>query len=182
MKTRQDTFYTKLTLLGILMLAVGLTVLGCAGDDDDGGGGGGGGSGDTGQIDRMAVPGVNTALISTAQKDNFNRGDPSTDIATFQNEIQTNLTNLRAAVNQIPGMPAEQGNTSITAIRDIVCPDVVTIDTTQPLVFPNGRQLTDDVMDPVLQLVLDRNFVTDGIGANDVAFIATFPYLAAPNP
>ena len=181
MKTKQDIFYTKLTILGILMLAIGLTVLGCAEDDDDGGGGGGGG-GDTGQIDRMAVPGVNTALISTAQKDNFNRGDPSTDIAVFQNEIQTNITNLRAAVGQIPGMPGEDGATSVTAIRDIVCPDVVTIVVANPLVFPNGRQLTDDVMDPVLQLILDRTFITDGIGANDVAFLGAFPFLAAPNP
>jgi hypothetical protein len=177
----KDVMYTRMALLGVMLTVIGLVVIGCAGDEDDGDDDNGGG-GVTGQIDRMAVPAVNTALIATARKDDFNLGDPSTDVANFQAEMTTNLTNLRAAVNAIPGMPAQDGTVSVATVISIVCPDVVTIDTTAALVFPNGRQLTDDVIDPVLQLALDRTFVTDGINANDNAFLVGFPYLAAANP
>jgi hypothetical protein len=176
----KDVMYTRMALLGLLLTVIGLVVVGCAGDDDDGDDGNGGG-GTTGQIDRMAVPAVNTALIASARKNDFNRGDPSTDVANFQTEMTANLTALRAAVNQIPGMPAQDGTVSVATVIGIVCPDVVTIDTTMAIQFPNGRRLTDDALDPVLQLALDRTFVTDGV-ADDNTFLVGFPYLAAANP
>ena len=177
---------TKLLMAGVLMFALALVIYGCKGNDDNGGGGGGGVS----QIDRMAVPGVNTALISSGLKDNFNRGDPSTDTANFATEIETNITGLRTAVNGIGGFPAEDSpGISAAALTGVVCPDVVTIDFSAAVNFPNGRAPADDVMDGVLGLVLNRGDVlgagagiSDGIAANDVAFLTTFPYLAAPNP
>src|SRR3954454_6687772 len=54
--------------------------------------------------------------------------------------------------------------------------------------FPNGRRLTDDVIDIALQ-VLEGAAVTgvvaplaagDGVNTNDIAFSNTFPYLALP--
>jgi hypothetical protein len=59
-------------------------------------------------------------------------------------------------------------------------PDVVIFDTAQPAAFPNGRELVDDVVDLVGDprvLMNDQPFPA----ANDVAFLATFPYLAAPH-
>jgi hypothetical protein len=57
----------------------------------------------------------------------------------------------------------------------------VTIDFSQPVTFPNGRKLTDDVIDTALQLILNRRAgITDGINANDKAFGTTFPFLADP--
>lgn len=56
--------------------------------------------------------------------------------------------------------------------------------------FPNGRRLTDDVVDIALQVVAGvlvdgfnkspNNALGDGVNANDKPFLATFPYLAAP--
>ena len=58
--------------------------------------------------------------------------------------------------------------------------------------FPNGRRLTDDVVDISLRVVAGatpltptfnigpNNALTDGVDANDAAFTSTFPYLASP--
>ncbi len=56
--------------------------------------------------------------------------------------------------------------------------------------FPNGRRLTDDVVDIELQVVAGvlvpafnktpNNALGDGVNANDKTFKANFPYLASP--
>ena len=57
--------------------------------------------------------------------------------------------------------------------------------------FPNGRRLTDDVVDIELQVAAGvlvsgfnkapNNALTDGVDANDQPFLSTFPYVALPN-
>jgi len=59
-------------------------------------------------------------------------------------------------------------------------PDVMIYDTSRPALFPNGRLLTDDVVDLVGDpgvLMTDAPFPT----ANDKPFLDVFPYLAAPH-
>jgi hypothetical protein len=59
-------------------------------------------------------------------------------------------------------------------------PDVVIFDTARPASYPNGRALTDDVVDLVGDprvVMNDAPFPT----ANDKPFLATFPYLAEPH-
>lgn len=58
-------------------------------------------------------------------------------------------------------------------------PDVVIFDTSRPAAYPNGRALEDDVVD----LVGDSRVVNSDSPfptANDVPFLAEFPYLAPP--
>ena len=60
-----------------------------------------------------------------------------------------------------------------------VRPDVIVYDTSRIAAFPNGRELTDDVVDLVGDLRVlanDAPFPTQ----NDVPFLAEFPYLAPP--
>lgn len=60
-----------------------------------------------------------------------------------------------------------------------VPPDVMIYDISRPAVYPNGRGLTDDVVDlvgDVRLLMNDAPFPT----ANDVPFLNKFPYLAPP--
>ena len=62
-----------------------------------------------------------------------------------------------------------------------VPPDVMIYDTARPAAYPNGRALTDDVVD----LVGDSRVLANDFpfpSANDVLFLGTFPYLAAPHP
>jgi hypothetical protein len=52
--------------------------------------------------------------------------------------------------------------------------------------FPNGRRLSDDVVDVSLQvvegeLVGSPNDLGDGVDANDVPFESVFPYIGLPN-
>jgi hypothetical protein len=56
--------------------------------------------------------------------------------------------------------------------------------------FPNGRRLSDDVIDVALRVVMgvllpghdpDADGLSDGVGANDVAFLDAFPYVAYPH-
>ena len=56
--------------------------------------------------------------------------------------------------------------------------------------FPNGRRLTDDVIDIALRVVMgvlipghdtDADGLADGVGENDADFQATFPYVAYPH-
>lgn len=58
-------------------------------------------------------------------------------------------------------------------------PDVMIFDTSLPAAYPNGRELTDDVVD----LVGDPRVLGNDApfpSANDVPFLAVFPYLAPP--
>lgn len=55
-------------------------------------------------------------------------------------------------------------------------PDVVILDTSRPTAFPNGRALTDDVVD-----LLGRQDGEPFPSANDVPFLDSFPYLAPPH-
>jgi hypothetical protein len=63
-------------------------------------------------------------------------------------------------------------------------PDVMILDVLQASGFPNGRELTDDVIDLVVDI---PGGTLPGEGpefptANDVPYLAAFPYLAPPHP
>jgi hypothetical protein len=137
----------------------------------------------------MAIPAINTALIPSAQKDAFNTSDPADDASKYRSTAVTTIKGLRGAVDKLFGNDSQYqagplGNLTPEEVGGALIPDVVTLDFSKPLVFPNGRRLQDDVIDVALGLVLNRGGaagISDGIGANDKAFLAAFPYLAAPS-
>ncbi|MDZ4724270.1 MAG: DUF4331 family protein [candidate division Zixibacteria bacterium] len=141
------------------------------------------------QTDRMAIPAINTALIPTSvQKDAFNVAAPVNDEANFRPVATTTITNIRAAVNAVSGFPAEDApGLTPTQVATALIPDVVTINFANPVQFPNGRRLTDDVIDAAVGLVLNRGNalggagVGDAINSNDATFLGTFPFLAPEN-
>lgn len=123
------------------------------------------------QIDRMGRPAINTALIASARKDDFNAGVPASDAANFGAEV-------RAQIEALNGGNA----THATNTAGALLPDVLTFDTANPGGFLNGRRLADDVIDAELTLLTNSaNPIGDGVNANDVAFRKVFPYLAPPN-
>ena len=74
-------------------------------------------------------------------------------------------------------------------VANLVIPDSIAIDLGAPSGFPNGRRLTDPVIDLTLAVIfldLKREPVTRFVDlplnppANDVPFRPAFPYLAAP--
>ena len=91
--------------------------------------------------------------------------------------------NVQACLDQAiaPGGPS---------VANMVVPDTIKVDLSRPSAFPNGRRLTDSVIDTELAwlfLDLTRHGADTlanrplGPQANDVPFRSDFPYLAAPN-
>lgn len=126
-------------------------------------------SGSMSQIDRMARPAINTVFIPSDRKNDFNFGQPADDQANFRQFVVATLQAL--------------GNSEATAnqLADILLPDIMTVDTSQPTQYLNGRGLTDDVIDISLGIVSGGAVTTDCVDANDVPFQNHFPYLAAPH-
>ena len=121
------------------------------------------------QIDRMGRPVINTVLIPSGSKDAFNAGEPEDDPADFGDEV-------RASITALSGGDADFAAT----ITDVLLPDVNTYTVGDPDGFLNlnGRQLADDVIDIVLNLLTQGAVSGDGVDVNDVPFLGVFPYLA----
>ncbi len=125
------------------------------------------------QADRTGVPGVATVLVPPALRNAFNFAPVTGTSDTFNgvdftNVLVESLTNF--------GTPAA----NIGVLASVAVPDTLKMDLSQPSGFPNGRQPQDDVIDTLLQLILGDPAATDGVDANDVPFLADFPYLAPP--
>ena len=117
------------------------------------------------QVDRKGRPAINTVLIPSARKDEFNQTEPMDDLATFGDDVRAAITSLSDAANA-------------DALTPILLPDILTIDTSNAAGFLNGRGLADDVIDAELNLLTSGGLTGDGVDANDLPFPGVFPYLA----
>jgi hypothetical protein len=120
------------------------------------------------QVERVGNPVVNTVLIPGLLKDAFNYGLPRNDARNFGQVIL-------ASLNAFGTSPA-----NIAILANVALPDTLKLNLAQADGFPNGRRLQDDVIDTLLTLITNGALTGDGVGADDSAFLATFPYLAAP--
>ncbi len=121
------------------------------------------------QLDRMGIPAINTAIIPTSYKNAFNTGSPQGDpgFRELATEHQQELFGTSTAY--------------ASAVATALLPDVLSYNSTSATGFPNGRRLTDDVIDTELAILTNGALKTDRVG-NDSAFQKKFPYLATPNP
>ncbi len=117
------------------------------------------------QQDRIGRPAINTVLIPSARKDEFNVGEPANDLAAFGDDVNATITALSDMANA-------------DALTPVLLPDVLTFDTSSADGFLNGRKLDDDVIDAELTLLTGSDTpIGDGVDMNDVAFQNVFPYL-----
>ncbi|VAW43346.1 hypothetical protein MNBD_CHLOROFLEXI01-1519 [hydrothermal vent metagenome] len=139
-----------------------------------------------GTIDRMGKPVLNTVLISSGNKDAYNATTPAEDVAVWSGEFEASLL----ALSGLDGTGYTQAEAEF--VTSLLLPDVLTLDTTSDAGFTtaplNGRQPAEDVIDFALFVVtggLGANgspvLTGDCVDANDVPFLATFPYLAPAN-
>jgi hypothetical protein len=167
------------------------------------------------QISRLGNPLVNEVIIPLGQKDRFNRTQPKDDAANYGkyvlkpelaavlnklfpgvvNAPEENRTDIVQAVLQgVPDLNAFPGSAGKNA-TDTLKINLGTPPTASPkrlgvlagdnAGYPNGRRLTDDVVDIDLQVIagaLKGNMVPlgDGVNQNDGEFLSTFPYVAPP--
>lgn len=121
-------------------------------------------------FDRMGRPAINTVLIPSDLKDQFNVSEPVNDRENFGTEVQATIESLNG------------GDTATAmALTGVLLPDLLTVDTSNSEGFLNGRKLSDDVIDAELNLLTNGAVTTDGVDGNDAAFLDTFPYLGSPN-
>lgn len=145
------------------------------------------------QIDRMGRPAINTVFIPNnpfppdrtidgkpSMKNAFNAAAPRNDQANFRSEIVDTLTVLYSLNDGAGDDPSDDAG-KISALADVLLPDILTFDTAKSDGFLNGRRLADDVIDAELGLVTEGLVTTDCVSQNDRAFRAAFPYLATPH-
>lgn len=128
-------------------------------------------------IDRMGLPAVNVVLIPFNLKNAHNASSPLEDanrrfwpgiLDTLQNFYRTDATSIAIFEELI----VQRGD----YLRlDLTIPNTGTNSEAQ---FPNGRRLTDDVVDILNFLINNRQPLPDNANANDVPLRTSFPFLA----
>jgi hypothetical protein len=140
------------------------------------------------EADQMGRPAINTVFISAADKDKFNETPPTQMPAVFGAEMKANLLALN------PGYTTNLLGLSADQFIGVLSTDVLNASTTGKTTFYDGtnvltgRALTDDVIDVELTLIFggpngtaNPGLSSDHVDANDVPFLADFPYLAQPH-
>lgn len=130
-------------------------------------------------VDRIATPAVNVALIPFPRKNEFNKASTKDDAdGRFAGDIVATLTALGT----------NSTNIGILAQVAVVRGDILRLNLNQTnsgpgggnnagAGFPNGRRLGDDTIDTILFFVANQNPLGDNVNANDVPLRDMFPFL-----
>ncbi|MFA1545611.1 DUF4331 domain-containing protein [Actinomadura chokoriensis] len=166
-------------------------------------------SGQYAQVSRLGSPLVNEVVIPRGKKDTFNASTPWQDAQFAGFVTDPELPKLIEKIYKIPAPPGPRQDlvqaflTGVpglnqparvrpaellrlnTSIKPSGKPDRLGVLGGDKAGFPNGRRLTDDVVDIELQavegeLLGKKNDLGDAVNANDVAFEKAFPYVAQP--
>ncbi len=156
------------------------------------------------QVQRLANPLVNEAIIGTVDKDKWNALDPSKEKRFV--EYYTN-PRLVTALEAVFGADAEPlfdlrdvlltytpGNYSklseLLRLNISVVPTVFADQNpltalgspADPAGWPNGRRPIDDVTDVAIRVIGGTNYLTagDAVDTNDLPLTDTFPFLSTP--
>jgi hypothetical protein len=161
-------------------------------------------------VSRLGMPLVNEVVIDVARKDLFNASLPENDAQFLERVTKPLLPKLIENIYKIPAPPEPRNdlvNVFLKGVPDLNQPPKVTpsemirLNTAiasspnpkrlgvlegDTAGFPNGRRLTDDVIDIALQVMMGElvgspNDLGDGVNENDVAFGNAFPYVALPH-
>ncbi|PWG10739.1 hypothetical protein DF268_25815 [Streptomyces sp. V2] len=161
------------------------------------------------QVSRLGNPLVNEVVNPIKDKDKFNASEPKDDGQFLKNVTNPELPKLIEAIYKIKA-PAEPRNDLVdvflkgvkglnqppyvtpseqlrlnTSIKPTASPKRLGVLDGDNAGFPNGRRLTDDVIDSALQvvegeLVGAKNDLGDAVDKNDKEFEKSFPYVALP--
>ncbi|MEV1083325.1 DUF4331 domain-containing protein [Streptomyces sp. NPDC050211] len=161
------------------------------------------------QVSRLGSPLVNEVVNPLKDKDTFNASSPWDDAQFLKNVTNPELPKLIEAIykidapdeprndlvdvflkgveglNQPPHVRASEQLRLNTSIKPAAEPKRLGVLDGDNAGFPNGRRLTDDVLDASLQvvegeLVGAKNDLGDAVDKNDKDFEKAFPYVALP--
>src|SRR5712692_4411263 len=139
------------------------------------------------QVDRMATPAVNTALIPFPRKNEYNAATPIDDAAgKFAGSIVgtltalgTNATNIGILANVavVKGdylqLNLSVSNSSVGVGERVTDPGYAG--------FPNGRRPGDDTINTLLFFITNQSTIQEAVNHNDVPLGSTFPFFAPPH-
>ncbi|MEV5956388.1 DUF4331 domain-containing protein [Streptomyces sp. NPDC051987] len=162
------------------------------------------------QVSRLGNPLVNEVVNPQKDKDKFNASQPKDDAQFLRNVTNPELPKLIQQIYNIKA-PSEPRNDLVsvfltgvkglntlqpqavpsemlrlnTSIKPAAKPKRLGVLDGDNAGFPNGRRLTDDVIDEALQvmegeLVGSKNDLGDAVDKNDKSFEKYFPYVAEP--
>jgi hypothetical protein len=160
------------------------------------------------QIDRHGAVEAGTAGIGakeglgfspgqdTSLRDPYNKSNPEEDAAgMWVPDIADSVTFFHDALDDDImgfGLTPASFDDSIAQAGPVIIPDTIKYDATMPTGYPNGRALTDPVVDITLAAVLLKLGPNQPLTTfadlplnppeNDVPFLGEFPYLAPPHP
>ncbi len=174
--------------------------------------------GDWVQVSRLGQPLVNEVVIPRGRKDAFNASQPRFDgmflnfvtqpeVPTLlhalfgltvpsgpRNDLVTIFLTGIPGLNQPPNVkPSEMLRLNV-AIPPTATPNRLGVLGGDVAGFPNGRRLTDDVVDIAFRAMAGATPLTpafnsgvnarlgDGVDGNDVPFMDVFPFVASPHP
>lgn len=122
------------------------------------------------QVDQVGHP-LLTALLNPEAEDQhaFNRTAPARQRELF-------LPRFVAAIRSFG-----YGEAEATASAMGLLPDILRYDYTSAAGYPNGRRLTDDILDLRLAFITNGKVTTDLVGPH-TDFLPDFPYLGPPHP
>jgi hypothetical protein len=120
------------------------------------------------QVARLGLPLLSILFNAPSDKDPFNRSEPDQQGAMFMDKVVAQLK--------------VTGNTASRAqeIAQMFIPDILHYGPSRSEGFFNGRRLTDDVADIILNLVTAGKVTTDMVGPHR-DYLAVFPYLGLPH-
>jgi len=142
------------------------------------------------RVDRVGAPFA--APLFVTDETAFAAGDPDGDGA-FASDVASRLAALHAGLDDdldLLGYTPCASATCTDSLTLVTLPSVLHVDATAAAGFPNGRRLEDPVLDLLLaRALLDLSvhapeaFATRPLNpkANDVPFLAAFPFLAGPH-
>ena len=161
------------------------------------------------QVSRLGMPLVNEVVIPIKDKNRFNASQPKNDGQFLDYVTKPELPKLIEAVYGIPA-PKEPRNDLVSVfltgleglnqLHTVTPSEMLRLNMSTPVTanpnrlgviggdnqgYPNGRRLTDDVIDISLQvvegeLVGNPNDLGDKVDSNEYGFKGFFPYLALP--
>jgi Domain of unknown function (DUF4331) len=169
------------------------------------------------QVSRLGNPLINEVIIPIGQKDKYNRTSPADDLANFGrfalspeparllNALfnlgvkENNRTDIvKALLTGVPGLtqispsavPADTLKINL-GVPPSTQEDRFGLLANDVAGFPNGRRLSDDVVDIELRVIAGALLpadqggkqipLGDGVDVNDKPFRSTFPYVALPD-
>ena len=164
------------------------------------------------QVARLGQPLVNEVIVPVGAKDLFNSSSPDKDAQFAKGVLEPELGKLipvlypgvkvPTSVSTGLGLGGREDLATIflTGIPGVNKPkgvkpsEQLRLNTASPKsAFPNGRYLSDDVIDAALQVVagatdfskefkiFPNNALGDGVDFNDKEFLPRFPYVGLPN-